>query len=186
MVSPKSFSLGVVALGVSMLLGQSAIGQALLDANPASTCTTDNCDALEVRGHYSAITTGASTGGQGPVPWVQKYAVGANECVRIQVLNQSEDLEMVVIAPGGTIYRNDDKGSSPCPLCSLVKIASTNPGYYVVQLSQFAGTPVVGTLRVSFGRYNPGNPNCASPTTPNVAPAAAKAKFIGVAANGSR
>ena len=86
------------------------------------------------------------------------------------------DLETVVRAPNGTVYRNDDGGIAPCPLCPVVKVNSTpNNGWYSVTIGHFAGSPVTGNFTLSYGRYNVGNPNCAASTTPLAGGGAAEA-----------
>ena len=93
---------------------------------------------------------------------------GANECVRLDVISQDTDLEMVVVAPNGTLFRNDDRTSTD--LRPLIKMTPTsNNGWYTVHLARFNGSAVNGNFVLLYGRYNQGNPNCASPSAGQLA-----------------
>jgi hypothetical protein len=73
-------------------------------------------------------------------------------------------MELVVIAPNGTVYRNDDRNGA-LDRRPLVKIGSApNNGWYTVRVGQFAGVATETNVVLLYGRYNAGNPNCASPT----------------------
>lgn len=96
-----------------------------------------------------------------PIPFtIQVYSSG-NECVRLAVTQQPSDLEIVLIAPDGTRWRDDDGGGSNRP---LVKANTTVNGWYTVHISQFAGGTGAGNFTLRYGRYNSGNPNCATPS----------------------
>jgi hypothetical protein len=89
------------------------------------------------------------------------------ECVRFDVVSEGTDLETVVTAPNGTIFRNDDSGQAGCFLCPTVKIASApNNGWYTARIAHFSGAAVNANFALLYGRYNAGNPNCAGATTP--------------------
>jgi hypothetical protein len=128
-----------------------------------ATCTGANCASLPLDGN-TFVTEGRT------LPFVVQVFGGANECIRLETTRQTTDLRIVVTAPDGVVYANDDAGSSSsvgCPLCSLVKLnTGTRKGYYTVQLAQWIGTPVESNFRVMYGRYRAGNANCNVPTMP--------------------
>ncbi|MFZ2310994.1 MAG: hypothetical protein WAV82_00070 [Methylobacter sp.] len=96
--------------------------------------------------------------------WTIDAFAGANECVRFFVSTQFTDTKLVVVAPNGAIYRNNNGGGSLRP---LVKIAnSPNNGWYTVHLASASGAPVEGNFTLLYGRYTSGNVNCAAPTAP--------------------
>jgi hypothetical protein len=138
----------------------------------ASTCTGTNC---------SQTVIGGTVNGFGPTagPWTASIFAGTNECLRLQGLTQTSDLEITAVSPGGVVFRNDDGFVAPCALCPLVKINGTQNGWYTVSVSHFAGSPVQENFTLGFGRYNVNNPNCAAPTIPVAAPAAAASKAGG-------
>jgi hypothetical protein len=97
-------------------------------------------------------------------PWTTQVYAQAGECLRLFVTSTSFDAKLEVIAPDGEVFRDDDSGGSLRP---LVKIASApNFGWYTVQVAQFDGTPLTADFTMKYGRYNNGNPNCATPTNP--------------------
>ena len=76
---------------------------------------------------------------------------------------------MVVRAPDGSIFRNDDKGGTSCPLCPRVVVNNTpNQGWYSTTVQHFAGSAVETNFVLLYGRYPLGNPNCG----PAIAPVA--------------
>ena len=87
--------------------------------------------------------------------------------MRLAVTTEGVDLETVVRAPNGQVFRNDDGFVAPCALCPVVKIANTpNNGWYTVSLSQFAGAAASANFTLAYSLYNLGNPNCGLPTAP--------------------
>ncbi len=138
----------------------------------ASTCTGINCSSTVIGGTVNGFN---STHGS----WTAEIFAPAGACLRLQNLSQGADLEIVAVAPDGSVFRNDDGGVAPCTLCSLVKINNTRNGWYSVSVNQFAGTAVQANFNLAFGQYNANNPNCATPTVPVSAPAAASGKAGG-------
>lgn len=127
---------------------------------PSNTCEETNCNARSVGGAVLAF-------GSSAYAWVGEFVAGRAQCVRFDVTEQATDLEMIVIAPNGTIFQNDDKGTGPCPLCPLVKI---NPapigGWYTVRLGRSTGVAIDASFTMRVNQYNAGNANCAEPTLP--------------------
>ena len=136
--------------------------------NSGSSCRTTNCDATILNATIKSFPPSAGK-------WIAEVFAGAGRCLRIDVFSEFTNLETVVVAPNGAVFRNDDRaGGDPRP---LVKIASTpNNGWYTVSIGQFAGAAVTGNFSVAYGNYNAGNPNCSSPTPPFTAETAAPSK----------
>jgi hypothetical protein len=163
-----------VALSATALLyGSPAFAQSLdtfgLDRQ---TCTGINCKALVVEGQINAL--GATSN-----PWVALYpkSLDAKDCLRLEVTAQNADLALTVVAPDGTVYKNDNGGS--CALCPRVVIPrNAIGGAHTVIINQVAGAATTGSFVLRVGKYKPAaNPNCANPTLgagPTAAEASAK------------
>jgi hypothetical protein len=160
-LNPKWGLPAIFFLGIVLATKPTWAGSRIFDPT-VDTCTTLNCGAVVLNG------TTFSFGPSADHFDVDVFA-GPNECLRAAVTSEFADLETVVRAPNGTVYRNDDGGVAACPLCPVVKVNSTpNNGWYSVTIGQFAGAPAEGNFTLSYGRYNVGNPNCAASTTPLV------------------
>jgi hypothetical protein len=124
------------------------------------TCTGANCSSLRLPGSLFAF---------GPSAGYYEIGLfaGPGECLRAELISEGADLEMVVRAPNGSVFRNDDKGGPSCPLCPRVAISSTpNNGWYSTTLYAWNGVPVEANFVLVYGRYPIGNPNCSSATLP--------------------
>lgn len=149
----KHIANSIAAMAMVCGTGSTLAGP-ILD-NSVSTCTGVNCSSLRIPGTIFSTSSSA-------LPWVGQFYGTAGQCMRFDVTSQGADLEMVVIAPNGTMYRDDDGGAGLLP---LVKIGSApNTGWYTVQLSHFSGAAVEVNFIMYYGRYNGGNANCAAPT----------------------
>ena len=133
-----------------------------------STCTTTNCAAALINGSILQDTSSDIA------PFNLPIFAGAGECIRVEVTappgtSTDTDLELVLVAPSGVVWRNDDQGGTGGNR-PLLKIASApNRGWYTLQVSQFNGSISPNTLvdfSIAYGRYNAGNPNCSTPTPP--------------------
>lgn len=132
---------------------------------PPSACTGINCASNVLNAN---ITSSSSL--NGIEPFVVQLMGAPLDCIRLDLVSQTTDLELTVISPNGTVWRNDNRAAGDTrPL--IVIPAGNIAGWYTVQISRFDGVPPVpgghfgGTLQ--YGRYNPGaNPNCANPTPP--------------------
>jgi len=155
------------AIVLTTLLLMSAVGSATeLRDDTFSTCTTINCSSLRFPG-----TLFNSGGGTFANTWIANFAGGVGQCLRFDVTVPSAavavgnlDLELVVVAPNGTVFRNDDRspGVDRRPLVEIDP--APNNGWYTVHIAQFSGTPVNLNFVLLHGVYNSGNPNCSSPT----------------------
>lgn len=153
----KWLAMGALVLGVA-LMGGTAWATNMFA--PGATCTTLNCGARLIQGTVTQLSGNAQ-------PWVAEVFAPAGRCLRVAVTAQEADLETVVRAPDGALFRNDDGFVSPCGNCPVVKIASTpNNGWYTVSVSHFFGSPVNANFSMRFNNYPVGNINCANPTIP--------------------
>src|SRR4051794_13475271 len=115
----------------------------------------------------SNSTIGATVNGFGGTagPWTAEIFSSGNECLRLDVTTEVDDLELVAVAPNGNVYRNDDRNGAT-DRRPLVKVdPSPNNGWYTVSVSQFAGTAVQSNFTLNIQRLPTGNVNC-QPATP--------------------
>lgn|SRR6185295_16597161 len=159
------------AAALLTLLFAPAMGSATeLFDNTLSSCSTDNCSSLTLPG------TILSFGPSAAVFTVDVFAA-SGECMRLDLSTMPAspiDLELVVVAPNGSVFRNDDRAGAS-DRRPLVKIGSTpNNGWYTVHIAQFNGSPISANFTLLYGRYSAGNHNCASPTAPVLTGASAK------------
>jgi hypothetical protein len=134
-----------------------------------NTCTTLNCGAVRIDGVVRLARAANETAGGEVRPWVMEIFANPNQCLRAHVIAQDADLEAVLVAPNGNVFRNDDSGLTGCLTCPLLKVNPTpgpNRGFYTLQISHFAGSPVTANFVLMYGLYNLGNPNCSAPTLP--------------------
>jgi hypothetical protein len=125
----------------------------------ATVSTATKLDATAVTLNGTLHDTNGNT-----QPWTTQVYAQPGECVRLFVTSTNFDAKLEVIAPNGQVFRDDDSGGSLRP---LVKIASApNFGWYTVQVAHFNGVPLTADFTMKYGRYNNGNPNCATPTSP--------------------
>ncbi len=157
-----------VGVALSVLLAGPAVasGQNIFD-DTVSTCTGANCSSLRIPGTVFAF--GPSAG-----QWVISAFASPGECVRFDLISPphpAPDMELVVIAPDGTVFRNDDRNGA-LDRRPLVKIGSApQNGWYTVHVGQFAGVATETNIVLLYGRYPGGNANCATPTAPTFAAA---------------
>src|SRR6187431_2086552 len=97
-----------------------------------SSCTGINCSSVRLPGSVSA--SGVHTN-----PWTINALARTGECVRFDLISPpspSPDMEIIVVAPNGTVFRNDDR--SRTDRRPLVKIGpAPTPGWYRVVVTQF-------------------------------------------------
>lgn len=156
----KNFSISLAIAISAFCLTAGSAGATQLATPTVGNCTGRNCASVLLKGN-TFVTEGRT------LPFVVQVYGGNNQCVRLETTQQTADLRIVVIAPDGVVYNNDDGGA--CSLCSLVKILTgTRSGYYTVQLAQYGGVAVESNFTIQYGRYNASNPNCSSPTLPQM------------------
>ena len=167
MFKMKLLPLGALGLGAALLAGPAVAGSELFD--PLSTCTTTNCQSQLVIGNVFSSNLLDSTGHK---PWVaQIFKGGGNECLRIEGITQTTDVEAVLTCPGGRTWLNDDDLAAdelePLIIARLATPAASTPaGWCTLTIHHFRGDNVEGQFTLRFGRYPLGNQNCAPATLP--------------------
>ena len=130
----------------------------MFDPSPVENCGSINCGARVISGTV-LLSSGIA------VPWVAEIAARKDECLRIDLTIQSVDLEAVLIAPSGAVYRKDNR--SPGDLKPLIKAKKVPvSGWYTLQISQKDGLPVNTDFTLLYGRYPAGDGNCLLGTDP--------------------
>jgi hypothetical protein len=162
----RSALVAVAAVSAAFFHPPAAQAGNLFDGH--DTCTTLNCGSLLIEG--KVLTYRANNGAGAPthrLPWSAMVYADANECLRLDVVDESADLAMTAVTPNGYhLYRSDDPSSGSCPLCPILKIDPVPyGGWYSVSISTVV-TTADASFKLRIGRYNGGNPNCASPTPP--------------------
>lgn len=158
----KIAGLTLATLGACLLMAAPARAGSLIWAAPSS-CNSLNCASNLVRAN---VTTSSTIPGGGVEPFIIQVLAGGPYCTRFDVSSQNVDLEIVIVSPNGTVWRNDDRPGSLRP---LAVIPPGVQGWYTVQLSPYnglTGSPGVhynGDLL--YGRYvGAANVNCANLT----------------------
>ncbi len=132
------------------------------------SCTFINCSSLRIPGSILNHV------GVSPHPWVAQIFKEIAPCMRLDVVAQESDLEIVAIAPDGTVYRNDDRNGNSDLRPLVVVGPNTRKGWYTVQISNFNGSTLEPNFQLRYGTYLSGV-NCANPTPGSTAPRSAKA-----------
>jgi len=167
MFSKRSVGL---AFGMAVLATSPALSQSLIFDPTVSSCTGINCSSITIGG------TVLNSAGLSASRWTVAVFANANECLRLDQVVMSgtgADDEMVVVAPNGDVFRNDDFGGTLRP--RIVIRPTPARGWYYVSIARFNGAPAPEhDLQLAYGRYTNSatNPNCASPTVALTAPAA--------------
>lgn len=154
----KSVLNPVLALA-SFCLVAAPMAQATNLFNPQGPSPTTALDGASIRLDGTLNDTNGNS-----QPWTAELYAGAGQCLRLFVTSTAFDSELTVVAPNGTVYRDDDSGGSLRP---LVKVASAPiRGWYTVQVASYSGAPTNANFTLLYGTYTAGNPNCANGTTP--------------------
>jgi hypothetical protein len=151
----SSVSLIALLLGLFASPSRVLAGSQIFDDR--DTCTGINCNSDSINGTYLLASTNSQ-------PFILQVYSSGNECVRLDVTSQGTDLEMVLVSPNGTVWRNDDRAGSLLP---LIKANTFGQGWYTLQVAHFNafGGPS-SNFNLRYGRYNSGNPNCSGATVP--------------------
>lgn len=153
------FSLGALSLGIFLGTSNQVWAGAGVSDEP-NVCTWINCGAQLIIGTYVRTPGGES------LPFTTQIYARAGACIRLDVTAQDQgaDLEMVLVSPDGTAWRNDNDLLDPTPLIK-VKDAPVM-GWYSLQVSDTRGLGAQANFQLRYGLYNIGNPNCINPTLP--------------------
>jgi hypothetical protein len=167
MFKMKLLPLGVLGLGAALLAGPAVAGSELFD--PLSTCTDTNCQSRLVIGNDFRSTLSGSTGHNS---WVaQIFKGGGNECLRIEGITQTTNLEAVLTCPGGRTWRDDDGGDGSLPLIIATDpTVPARPGWCTLTIHSSDGSNVQGQFQLMFGRYSPASQANCTPATPPIFP----------------
>lgn len=156
-------AVAALVLGLSAQTTPVLAGSLIADTN-ISNCPTINCLSTSFVGVVISSTV------LGTEPFLAQIYAGSGECIRVDLTGPNgsgnSDFEMVLTAPNGTVWRNDNRPGATNP---LIKVDSApNNGWYTLQVSQSAGalSPAGShqTIFGAYGRYNASNINCDSPT----------------------
>lgn len=131
--------------------------------------------ATNLLGSTTSATISGTTFGFGPsaMPWTAEVYSPAGACLRIAVTSQGTDLKATVVAPNGTVYRDDDSGGSNRP---LVRINNTpNNGWYTVSINNWSGAAVSQNFTVTLQRLGLNGSGCLPATGPTAAATASAA-----------
>jgi hypothetical protein len=140
---------------------QAAAGTNVFDPT-FDSCTGINCSSEEISGTVGGLAGASAT--DNALPWTVMIFSPAGTCLRAEVTSQTRDLEIVLVQPDGTVFRDDDGGVGLQP---LVKVDGTSDrGWNTLQVSRFNGDALGANFTMLYGVYPRGNPNCAAPTTP--------------------
>jgi len=151
-------------------LASQARAQSLIWDNVLDSCTQQNCGAIFINGISDKDAYGDS------IPFTAQVFADVNECLRLEVTSQSDDMKMVVVSPSGATWRNDDfYGLRP-----LVTAHADVKGYYTVHINRYNGNQATNTVQLfslAYGRYVSGTPtNCPSATAPSISASASKGR----------
>lgn len=125
------------------------------------SCTTINCKSAVLNGTYNFDSTDV------PDPFTVQVFAFDRLCLRLEITTTDipSDLEMVLVSPNGTVWRDDNSGSGLHP---LIKADTTRAGtgWYTLHISQTDGLDPTTNFILRHGRYALPNTNCSSPTPP--------------------
>ena len=152
-------TLVAVAPALTLAAGAAWAGPQVIDLF-VDTTDVINLNTQKIRGQYVVAQSGNSQ------PFFIQVFADVGECMRVDVETQQGDLELVVVSPNGTVWRNDDRDGA-LDRRPLVKIPfTTAKGFYTVQVSAFDGGLETLEFRLKYGRFNVGSENCAGGTPP--------------------
>src|SRR5262245_21597368 len=95
----------LLAIGPALTLWATPIFDPLMQ-----NCNVPNCGSVRIDGIVSVDL------GSNPIPWNMELFAFAGACLRVHVVAQTEDWEAVLVAPDGTVWRDDDSGGNFQPL----------------------------------------------------------------------
>jgi hypothetical protein len=141
-----------VAVGTALISVSSAWAGPQLES-PKSNCLGTNCSGMTIRGiHYDNN------------PFIVQVYARANECLRLDVSSQTEDMAMLLATPSVNFGMVSDDREFPGDLRPLIVMDPVPiTGWYTVSVSYFELEDIDGRFTLEYGRYGSGNPNCQAP-----------------------
>jgi hypothetical protein len=116
-----------------------------------SNCMGINCGAISLRGVH-----------QPNEPFLIQVFAAEGECLRLDVVSQTQDTAMLLVTPsvnfGAVVDDRDFAGGDTRPLIVIDPVPTT--GWYTVSVSFFDWGPTLAKFVLKYGRYGTGNPNC--------------------------
>ncbi len=161
----------IMSLVLITVMGFTLLGSvqaaALFADTTRSQCTTLNCQAAVID-KAVIISEQPVSGIASTMPWTGQFYSSGNECVRVEVIAtdpSGSDLTMHFVGPDLSVWRDDDSAGNRLP---LIKANTLTPGRYTVVVGLFDPTSANTNTRfkLSYGRYQSGNPNCNIPSVP--------------------
>jgi len=136
----KQHGLAVLAVagGLIFLANTASAGSVIW--TPPSSCSMLNCDATIL---HANITSSLSNPGGSIEPFVLQLHSSPQFCLRLDVIKQETaaggpaDLEMVLVGPDETVWRNNDRG--PGDTRPLIVVPRGAQGWYTVHISTAPG-----------------------------------------------
>lgn len=155
------------------MIKRTLFGAAIVAASLSALASS--AGATNLLGSTTSATISGTTFGFGPsaMPWTAEVYSPAGGCLRVAVTSQGTDLKATVVAPNGTVYRDDDSGGSNRP---LVRINGTpNNGWYTVSINNWNGAAVSQNFTVTLQRLGLNGAGCLPATGPTAAATASAA-----------
>lgn len=149
-----SCKIGLAIVGAVLSSNVAWAGSVFEDT--VSACTGINCGAMTLRGVHQANE-----------PFVVQVFAGEGECLRLDVVSQTQDMALLISTPtvnlAGVSDDRDFDGGDFRPLFLVDPVPGT--GWHTVVISYFDLGPPVGKFVLKYGRYPGGNANCAGAAT---------------------
>ncbi len=155
------------AAAVALLLSSPLASAGSVIWTAPNSCTTLNCGATLL---HANITSSLSNPGGSVEPFIIQVHSSPQYCLRLDVVGQTTaaggpaDLEMVLVSPDGSVWRNDNRSASDQrPL--IVVPRPPSQGWYTVHISLARGVAVPPgshfNADLAYSRYtSPTNPKC--------------------------
>jgi len=147
----KRSVLAASVLGIALVAGAPAMAGPKLFAFSNTTMTINGTTETTANGNVD--------------PFVIELFANANECLRIAVTFQGQDLEATLVGPDGRTWRDDDSGGSNRP---LLKAITVTRGWHILRISHFAGSSVNSDFTAQIFRGASNSVLCSPPTLPSV------------------
>ena len=126
----KQSFLALSSLGLFLAPNNAWAGSSLIYDSTTSDCTTTNCNAVVLNGVLNRNNFNQAE------PFSIPLYSNGNECMRIDVTRQMQDLEAVLVSPSGTVWRDDDGSGNQR---TLIKANTDVAGWYTLQISYYNG-----------------------------------------------